>query len=67
MERIKDFIIRYRGAIIGGIIALLLLILKIHKILIAVLIIVAGILAGNYIQQNKEKVKDTIRKAVDRW
>ena len=47
-----------------GIIAL---ILKIHEFLIGCLIIVAGILLGNYVQQNKEMVKDKIRKIVDKW
>lgn len=67
MEQFKEFFIRYRGAIIGGIIAIIALILKIHQILIGLLIIAAGILAGNYVQQNKEKVKDCIRRVVDKW
>ncbi len=67
MENIKEFLIKYRGAIIGGIVAIILLILKIHEILIGFLIIAAGVLAGNYIQQNKEKVKEGIRHLVDRW
>ena len=44
-----------------------LLILKIYQILVGCLIIVAGVLIGNYVQQNKEKVKDGIRRLVDRW
>lgn len=67
MENFKDFIVKYRGAIIGGIIAIVLLILKIYQILVGCLIIVAGVLIGNYVQQNKEKVKDGIRRLVDRW
>ena len=67
MEKIKDFLVRYRGAIIGGIIAIVLLILKIHEILIELLIIAAGVVAGNYIQKNKEFVKEGIRHIVDRW
>ena len=67
MEQIKDFIVKYRGAIIGGAIAIIALILKIHEFLIGCLIIVSGILIGNYIQQNKEKVKEVIRKTVDKW
>lgn len=67
MEQFKDFFIKYRGAIIGGIVALIALILKIHRFLIACLIIIAGVFVGNYIQQNKEYVKDRIRKIVDRW
>lgn len=67
MEQFKNFIIRYRGAIIGGAIAILALILKIHKILIGCLIIIAGILIGNYVQQNKEFVKDRIKNIIERW
>lgn len=67
MEQFKNFLIKYRGAIIGGIIAVIALLLKIHKFLIGCLIIVAGILLGNYVQQNKEIVKDAIRRLVDRW
>ena len=67
MEEFKNFILKYRGAIIGGIIAIFALILNIHKFLFGCLIIVAGILAGNYVQRNKETVKKKIRDVVDRW
>ena len=52
MEKFKDFIVKYRWAIIGGIIAIVLLILKIYQILVGCLIIVAGVLIGNYVKQN---------------
>lgn len=67
MEQFKEFLIRYRGAFIGGIIAIIAMLLNIHKILIGFLIIAAGALIGNYVQLNKEKVKDSIRRVVDRW
>ena len=67
MEEAKNFFLRYRGAIIGGIIATVALILRIHEFLFGCLIIIAGILAGNYIQRNKEQVKEKIREVVDRW
>ena len=67
MENLKDFILKYRGAIIGGIVAIVALILNVHKFLFGCLIVVAGILAGNYVQRNKDKVKDKIRDVVDRW
>lgn len=67
MDSFKDFIVKYRGSIIGGILAIVALILNIHKILFGALIVVAGILAGNYVQRNKDKVKDKIREVVDRW
>lgn len=67
MDNFKDFIIEYRGAIIGAIVAILVLIFQIHKFVIGCLIILVGILAGNYIQRNKETVKEKIRKILDRW
>ncbi len=67
MEDFKNFLIKYRGAIIGGIVAIVLLIFRIYEFLIGCIIIVGGILVGNYVQQNKDKVKETIRKVVDKW
>ena len=67
MDNFKDFMIEYRGAIIGAIVAILTLIFQIHKFVIGCLIIIAGILLGNYIQRNKETVKEKIRKVLDRW
>ncbi len=67
MEKFKNFILEYRGAIIGGIIAIVALVLRIHEFLIGCLVIAAGILAGNYVQKNKEIVKEKIRDLVDRW
>ena len=66
MEKIKKFLIKYRGAIIGGIISILALILNLHKLLICVLIIVAGALIGNYVQYNKETVKEKIKFYIDK-
>jgi len=67
MEQFKEFLIKYRGAIIGAIIALIAILLKIHEIIIGFLIVVAGALIGNYVQQNKENVKNNIRKVIDKW
>lgn len=66
MEDIKNFLIKYRGAIIGGLIALVALILNLHKVVIYILIIVAGIFIGNYIQHNKEFVKDKLKSYIDK-
>lgn len=66
MENIKNFLIKYRGAIIGGIIALIALLLKLDKVVEFVLIIIAGILIGNYVQHNKEFVKDKLKSYIDK-
>ena len=66
MEKIKKFLIKYRGAIIGGIISLVALFLNLHKVLIFILILIVGALIGNYVQYNKETVKEKIKFYVDK-
>ncbi len=66
MEDIKNFLIKYRGAIIGGLIALIAMLLNLHKVVIFIIILVAGILIGNYVQHNKEFVKDKLKSYIDK-
>ena len=66
MEEIKKFLMKYRGAIIGGIISILLLLTRLYDLIIWIVLIGLGIYIGNYVQLNKEKVKDTLRKVIDR-
>ena len=66
MEDFKNFLINFRGAILGGLIALIALLLNLHTVLIWILIIVAGILIGNYVQHNKEFVKDKLKSYIDK-
>lgn len=66
MEKVKQFLINYRGAIIGGIVAIVALLLNLHKALIVILIVIAGILLGNYVQHNKEFVKEKLKTYIDK-
>lgn len=66
MEELKNFIMKYRGAIIGVIIAIVLLITKLYDVIIGILIILAGALVGNYVQLNKDEVKTKLKKFIDR-
>lgn len=66
MEKIKQFLIDFRGAIIGGIVAIIALLLNLHKALIFILIVIAGILLGNYVQHNKEFVKEKLKSYIDK-
>lgn len=66
MEDFKNFLINFRGAIIGGLIAFIALLLNLHTVLMWILIIVAGILIGNYVQHNKEFVKDKLKSYIDK-
>ncbi len=67
MENFKNFLIKYRGAIIGGLIALVILLLKLHNVIIWIFIIIAGMWLGNYIQNNKELVKDKLKSYIDKF
>ena len=66
MEDFKNFLIKFRGAIIGGLIALVALLLNLHKVLVWIAIIVVGIIIGNYVQNNKEFVKDKLKSYIDK-
>lgn len=66
MDKLKYFIIKYKGAIIGGIAAIIILILKLHVLLFWTLVIAFGIFIGNYIQNNKEIVKEKLKFFIDK-
>lgn len=64
---IKDFLIKYKGAIIGGMIAILLVCTGLFKLLIVFGIIAIGVFIGHYVQNNKEEVKDKLKDFIDRF
>ncbi len=66
MEEFKNFLNEYKGAIIGGIIAILVLCTKLYKLVIGIILITIGVLIGNYIQKNKYEVKEKIKNFIDR-
>lgn len=66
MEDFKNFIMKYRGAIIGIIIAILLLATRLYALIVGILLILAGGFVGNYVQQNKEDVKAKLKKYIDK-
>ena len=66
MKEIKDFLIKYRGAIIGALIAILILCTGFYKLMIGIILIAIGIYVGNYIQINKDDVKDKLKNFIDR-
>ena len=67
MEEFKNFIVQYRGAIIGVLIAILILATRLYAVMIGALVILAGAVIGNYIQQNKEEVKTKLKTFIDRF
>lgn len=67
MDKFREFLIEYRGAVIGAIVAIILLLFNVYKFIVGCLIIIAGIVIGNYIQRNKDNVKKALRNLIDRW
>ncbi|MCI8641716.1 MAG: DUF2273 domain-containing protein [Clostridia bacterium] len=66
MEDLKKFIMQYRGAIIGVIIAILLLATRLYMLIIGILLILVGAFVGNYVQQNKNDVKTKLKNFIDK-
>lgn len=66
MDEIKNFLSRYRGAIIGIIVAILILCTRLYDLIIAGVVIIMGAFLGNYVQQNKYDVKEKLKKFIDR-
>lgn len=61
------FINEYKGAIIGGVIALLFIATGLSKLVIGLAVLAVGIFLGYYIQNNKDKVKDILRGLIDKF
>lgn len=66
MNDFVNFLNRYKGAIIGCIIAILLLVFELDKLIIGIVIISIGIFSGNYVQRNKQSVKENLKKLIDK-
>ena len=70
MNNFKMFCDKYGGAILGFIVGLVLAILllctNLYKLIIGIALIIACIYFGNYIQRNKENVKDKVKNFIDR-
>lgn len=63
----KEFWEKYKGAIIGGIIAIVVLASELAETLMALVIIFVAICLGNYVQKNKDEVKEKLKEFIDRF
>lgn len=66
MNGFKDFWEHYKGAIIGIVIAVLILITRLQDLILAAVVIILGAIIGNYVQQNKEDVKTKLKNFIDK-
>ena len=67
MKDFKNFLISYKGAIIGGLIAIILVFSGLYKLILGAFVMLAGVYIGNYVQQNKDEVKHKIKDFIDKW
>ena len=66
MNGFKEFWNNYKGAIIGVVIAALILITRVQDLIVAIVVLVLGALIGNYVQQNKDDVKIKLKNFIDK-
>ncbi len=70
MDSFKTFCNKYGGALVGFIIGVILAIALfctgLYKFVIAIALIIFCIYAGNYIQANKESVKEKTKNFIDK-
>lgn len=66
MEDFKKFLTKYWGAIVGGLIAIILACTGLYKLIVVVILVVLGIWLGNYYQHNKDTVKDKLKNLIDK-
>ena len=67
MNSIKEFWSNYKGAILGVIFAFLIIMTNLYKLIVAIVLIILGAIVGNYIQQNKQIVKDRLKNFIDKF
>ena len=58
MEKYKEFLKEYSGAIIGALVAIVILCTNLYRLIIGVILIAVGMFVGNYVQRNKYEVKE---------
>ena len=66
MNGLKEILTQYGGAIIGVAIAIVILITRLHDLILAILVICLGAFIGNYVQHNKEFVKNKLKSFIDK-
>ena len=66
MNDFKNFIVNYRGALIGTAVGFFIIFTSLYRLILAIIIICFCAFAGNYIQQNKYEVKEKLKNFIDR-
>ncbi len=63
----NGLVAKYGGAIIGGLIALILCFTQLYKLLVCLILVCVGVFVGNYVQKNKTDVKEKLKEFIDKF
>ncbi|MCI8276521.1 MAG: DUF2273 domain-containing protein [Clostridia bacterium] len=66
-NNVKEFLIRYKGAIIGAAIAILVICTGLFRLLAIFAVIAVGVFIGHYVQNNKDEVKEKLKEFIDKF
>lgn len=61
------YVKEYKGAIIGGVVALLFIATGLSNLVVGLAVLGIGMFVGYYVQNNKEKVKQMLRGLIDKF
>lgn len=63
----KEIWEKYKGAILGGVIAVVVLASELAETVFYILVVGGAIILGNYVQKNKEEVKEKLKDFIDKF
>lgn len=66
-NKLNFFVKQYGGSVIGALIALILCFTELYRILVYIVIVLAGAFLGNYVQKNKPHVKEKLKAFIDKF
>lgn len=66
-KSLNAFVANYGGACIGALIALILCFTQLYRLLVCIVIVLAGLFIGNYVQKNKANVKEKLKEFIDKF
>ena len=65
-EKLLTFFVGHRGAIIGGIIGILMYVFGLTRFLTLLFLIILGMIVGNTIEKNKVDIKESLKRFIDK-
>lgn len=66
MDSFKQFVKEYSGALVGALIAIIILLTNLYRLIIGIVLVAVCMFVGNYVQHNKSMVKEKLKNFIDR-